>query len=68
MRREFQVNKLSDIGMANVKDLANYFNDLLDYIESIVKTNNRELVICREKLEEACFYAKKAMAVEDQKE
>ena len=73
MRKEFKVHILSDEGIGKVKLLAEKFSDLLDYIEQARSeenvdgmtycTNAKELAIVATKLEEASFFAKKAMAM-----
>ena len=58
--KEFKVNTLNDLGAQRAKFIANAFDDLLDDIK-LVCPDAREFAICKSKLEEACFYAKKAM-------
>lgn len=63
MHAEFQTHKLNDQGFAKAKQLAEKFDELLTYIEGTV-TSSRERSIAATKLEEACFFAKKALAKE----
>lgn len=58
MRQEFRVHKLSDEGLTKTGLLADSFSDLLDRIEDLCGKD----AIVRTKLEEACFFAKKALA------
>jgi hypothetical protein len=67
MRAAFSVHKLNDAGAEKAIELAKRFDELCDHIESIAgKEGARELAIARTKLEEACFFAKKAMAMNPQ--
>lgn len=61
MRDEFKVHLLSEDGIKRAKDLAEAFSELLDKLEGICP-GSPEFTISKRKLEEACFYAKKAMA------
>lgn len=61
-RPEFKVHKLNADGLAKAKLLADTFTDTIDCIERICGTGGREMAIVRTKLEEASFFAKKAMA------
>jgi len=60
----FKVHRLNEGGMKNARLIAEEFNLLLDRLETIIGTGspNREFAIVKTKLEEACFFAKKAMA------
>jgi hypothetical protein len=74
---EFEVHILNEQGIANAKELANVFNELLTKVIEICERpgtsgsitlprnafNGRYLSLVRTKLEEASFFAKKAMAV-----
>jgi len=72
MNREFAVHMLNDEGKAKAARIANLFDQLLtelttpatpnDGPESVLCPPSRETSIVRTKLEEACFFAKKAMA------
>jgi len=61
MHKEFQTHRLNEEGMEKAKMIAYIFDECLDSIESLCPSG-RELAIVRTKLEEACFFAKKAMA------
>lgn len=70
MNKEFQVHVLTEDGIAKAKLLASLFDGMLEELIGICgSTNNgREFAIVRTKLEEACFFAKKAMALSNYKE
>lgn len=61
MHKEFEVHRLNDSGFVKVTELATRFDDLLTHL-AILCPAGRELAIVRTKLEEACFFAKKAIA------
>lgn len=65
MRREFAFHKLNKVGINNSVAIANAFGQLLDNLELQLgcDPNTREFSIVKTKLEEACFFAKKSMAV-----
>lgn len=63
MFKEFEVHMLNDHGKEQVIELSTAFDTLLGTLLSLVGPNpSREMSICRTKLEEACFFAKKALA------
>ena len=63
MRNEFQVHLLNDLGLSAATEVANAFSDLLDKVEAVVPAGReRALVVTR--LQEACFFAKRAVALE----
>jgi len=63
MKKEFQVHKLNESGMAAAQALAAHFSVLLDQVEELCQGGDgRCLAIVRTKLEEACFFAKKSLA------
>lgn len=74
MNKEFGVHMLNDAGKANAKAIAEAFDLLLTTLveERQISTETpkvvplcppcRETSLLRTKLEEACFFAKKAMA------
>jgi hypothetical protein len=57
----FEVHMLNEIGKKKAVDIAMSFNALLITLTDYCPTG-RELAIVKTKLEEACFFAKKAMA------
>jgi len=58
----FKFHKLNEEGKTKAIEIAEVFSDLLSHLESIIP-EGRELSIVRTKLEEACFFAKKGMAI-----
>ena len=62
MNNEFKVHKLDDEGLIHMKEIAESFNNLLNGLENI-KLEGRYLSIVKTKLEEACFFAKKGIAI-----
>lgn len=59
--KEFQVHMLNSNGKSKATSIANVFNYCLTALESYCPSG-REMSIVRTKLEEASFFAKKAMA------
>jgi hypothetical protein len=59
---EFAVHKLNQDGMTKAKTIATAFDTLLDTLETTCMVG-REFSIAKTKLEEASFFAKKAMAI-----
>lgn len=59
----FQFHILNDEGRLKAQSIAHVFNDLLVKLQPLIPLSSRETSIVRTKLEEACFYAKKAMSV-----
>jgi|HubBroStandDraft_3_1064219.scaffolds.fasta_scaffold403053_2 hypothetical protein len=68
----FQFHKLNDEGQKKAIGIAEAFSELLEKLNylatgsqvyPVAPPNCRELAIVKTKLEEACFFAKKAMAV-----
>lgn len=62
MRNEFEVHKLNDAGLARAGQLAEAFSDLLERIDVLVPAS-RERVLVVTKLQEASYWAKRAIAV-----
>lgn len=63
MNSAFQFHKLNTLGIEKAQRLATDFDSLLLKIYSTLNNKpGRELSIAITKLEEACFFAKKAMA------
>lgn len=64
MRKEFATHKLNSDGIDRAEIIANVFDTALRRLEEVViTTDTREFSIVKTKLEEACFYAKKSMAM-----
>lgn len=62
MNKEFTVHALNDEGLNAVGHIAATFDLLLDQLNQICPDGGREIAIVRTKLEEACFFAKKAIS------
>lgn len=62
-RSEFAVHLLNDQGKQKATQLGEAFTTLLEKVEELSGPGGREMAIVRTKLEEASFFAKKAMAV-----
>ena len=62
MRKEFQVHKLNEEGIKKAVVLAELYHTLAETVQSEIREGSPELTIAFRKLEESCFYAKKAMA------
>ena len=62
IRQEFRVHLLNTSGIISAKALAQEFSDVLHHIETLCGSDGREMAIVRTKMEEACFFAKKALA------
>ena len=60
----FEVHMLNEDGKGKANVIAAKFYELLCVLEGIGLGPSREMSIVRMKLEEACFFAKKAMANE----
>ena len=58
----FEVHMLNDRGKDKALQIATDFDGLLSRLTIYCGVSNRELSIVKTKLEEACFFAKKAMA------
>lgn len=59
----FEVHMLNEDGKRKAVDLAQGFKNLVGILEELCGPEGREMAIVRTKLEEACFFAKRAMAV-----
>lgn len=54
---------LNPEGIAKARLIAELMSDALNQLEALCGANSREMAIVRTKMEEAAFFAKKAMAV-----
>jgi hypothetical protein len=63
LHQEFQVHLLNEQGIAKAQSLATVFDDTLTELETLCGTQGRYMSLVRTKLEEASFFAKKAIAV-----
>ena len=61
MQPEFEVHRLNEKGLAKAAEIANVFDHTVIALLTLCPAG-RHLSIVRTKLEEACFFAKKAMA------
>lgn len=62
IRDEFKVHMLNEQGKVKATEIAETLTVALTQLESIAGKEGREMSIVRTKLEEACFFAKRAMA------
>lgn len=62
MNPEFAVHMLNEEGKHKAKIIQMTFDNCLNTLEQVC-TDGRHLNIVKTKLEEACFFAKKAMAI-----
>lgn len=63
MREEFKVQLLNDEGLAKASDVGFIFSKALDAIEQLISPG-RERALVVTKLQEACFFAKRAIALD----
>lgn len=63
IRSEFTVHKLNDQGMSHAERLGVMFSAFLNNLEAMCGLDGREMAIVRTKLQEAAFFAKRAIAV-----
>lgn len=61
MNAEFEVHMLNDKGKELANGIATIFDKALDQLSTYCAAG-REFAIVKTKMEEACFFAKKAMA------
>lgn len=60
---EFTVHRLNDRGLQRAEAIAEAFGDLLARVDDLVEvTYERHLIV--EKLQEACFFSKRSIALE----
>lgn len=59
---QFAVHKLNDLGFEKAAIIRDSFDCLLNVLDQVC-VEGREFSIAKTKLEEACFFAKKAMAI-----
>ena len=60
--KEFEVHMLNDLGKDRAQEMAVKFSDLLTWVKGIGEPG-REQALVATKLEEACFFAKKSLAI-----
>ncbi|HZR56339.1 MAG TPA: hypothetical protein VFA74_05670 [Terriglobales bacterium] len=64
MDQLFAFHKLNDEGQKKAVAIADTFGILLATLRSLCPEQTREFSIVKTKLEEACFFAKKSMAIQ----
>lgn len=62
MPDEFKVHRLNEEGLKKADELASEFASLLDTVEHMIPAG-RERAIVVTKLQEACFFAKRGLAL-----
>ncbi len=62
IRDEFSWARLNELGISRATEVARFFSTLLDSLESITPGNGRSMAIVRTKLQEASYFAKRAVA------
>ena len=60
---QFAVTRLNEIGLQKSALIRDHFDNLLNQLQLDLCVEGREFNIVKTKLEEACFFAKKAMAI-----
>jgi hypothetical protein len=61
-RPEFAVHILNEQGKKKAEAVGQVFTAALNAIETLCGDDGREMAVVRTKMEESCFFAKKAMA------
>lgn len=62
MHAQFRTYRLNEAGQQKAEYIAEAFDELLTKLERVVPEGN-QLGLCRNQLEQACFFAKKGMAM-----
>jgi len=60
----FAFNMLNEEGRSRAGDIAYLFHQCLEGLRLLCPEGTREFALAKTKLEEACFYAKKSMAIQ----
>ena len=60
----FKVHRLNAAGMEKAKEIQGIFETAFYDLHKVCDPNSREFAVTKTKLEEACFFAKKAMAIQ----
>jgi len=63
VNKAFEVHMLSPAGKQRAKSIAERFDELLNAIEPLILDGRCKSIVAT-KLEEACFFAKKGMALD----
>lgn len=66
IRPEFDVHILNEQGIERARSIAFSFSLCLEELEQLCGADGREMAIVRTKLQEAAFFAKRAMAVHEE--
>lgn len=66
MREEFKVHILNEEGIQKAQEIAAIFELALNHLESTCGIDGRYMALVRTKMEEASFFAKKAMATREE--
>jgi len=64
IREEFNVHMLNDQGKQKATRIAEIFSLALDQLEGVCDKSGREMAIVRTHMQDASFYAKRAMAIQ----
>lgn len=64
MSELFKFHKLNEQGQSRAAAIAHIFECTLNELSAYMGAASREVSIVKTKLEEACFFAKKAMAMQ----
>lgn len=62
IRDEFAVHLLNELGIRRARDVAKLFSVFLNNLEAVCGPVGRNMALVRTKLEEASFFAKRALA------
>lgn len=63
MHAQFRTYRLNAGGQEKAQQISEAFDELLTKLEGLVPEGN-QLGLCRNQLEQACFFAKKGMAMD----
>jgi hypothetical protein len=64
VNKEFQTHRVTESGMKKAEAIAQAFDELLNKITPLMTGDPRCAAICKTKLEESCFFAKKGMSTD----
>ena len=64
IRSEFSVHMLNEEGKEKARAIAAEFSTLLDRLEALCGPGSREMALTKTHLQDAAFWAKRAMAVQ----
>jgi hypothetical protein len=63
MSDEFKVHLLNEYGLAKAADVAHVFSEALRFLDALIP-QGRERALVVTKMQEACFFAKRAVALQ----